>query len=108
MLDFGIAKILDTGSSGEEPELLADPLSVVTRAGTFVGTPAYMAPEQCGLLPVDQRADLYTCGVLLFQLVTGRLPFEGETPLTRRPSTSMRRCRRRAAARRGSTRASRR
>ncbi|WP_437980552.1 serine/threonine-protein kinase [Sorangium sp. So ce117] len=81
VLDFGIAKILDTGSFGEEPELLADPLSVVTRAGTFVGTPAYMAPEQCGLLPVDQRADLYTCGVLLFQLVTGRLPFEGETPL---------------------------
>ncbi|WP_437275597.1 serine/threonine-protein kinase [Sorangium sp. So ce375] len=81
VLDFGIAKILDTGSSGDEPEIFADPLSVVTRAGTFVGTPAYMSPEQCGLLPVDQRADLYTCGVLLFQLVTGRLPFEGETPL---------------------------
>ncbi|WP_437808194.1 protein kinase domain-containing protein [Sorangium sp. So ce1078] len=81
VLDFGIAKILDTGSSGDEPEIHADPLSVVTRAGTFVGTPAYMAPEQCGLLPIDQRADLYTCGVLLFQLVTGRLPFEGETPL---------------------------
>ncbi|WP_437332622.1 serine/threonine-protein kinase [Sorangium sp. So ce394] len=81
VLDFGIAKILDTASSGDEPEIQADPLSVVTRAGTFVGTPAYMSPEQCGLLPVDQRADLYTCGVLLFQLVTGRLPFEGETPL---------------------------
>ncbi|XXX73603.1 protein kinase [Sorangium sp. So ce134] len=81
VLDFGIAKILDTASSGDEPELNADPLSVVTRAGTFVGTPAYMSPEQCGLLSVDQRADLYTCGVLLFQLVTGRLPFEGETPL---------------------------
>ncbi|WP_437586540.1 serine/threonine-protein kinase [Sorangium sp. So ce1000] len=81
VLDFGIAKILDTGSSGDDPEIFADPLSVVTRAGTFVGTPAYMSPEQCGLLPVDQRTDLYTCGVLLFQLVTGRLPFEGETPL---------------------------
>ncbi|WP_437500618.1 serine/threonine-protein kinase [Sorangium sp. So ce1099] len=80
VLDFGIAKILDT-ASGDEPDPNADPMSVVTRAGTFIGTPAYMSPEQCGLLPVDQRADLYTCGVLLFQLITGRLPFEGETPL---------------------------
>ncbi|WP_437752820.1 protein kinase domain-containing protein [Sorangium sp. So ce1389] len=80
VLDFGIAKILDT-ASGDEPDPHADPMSVVTRAGTFIGTPAYMSPEQCGLLPVDQRADLYTCGVLLFQLITGRLPFEGETPL---------------------------
>ncbi|KYF81211.1 hypothetical protein BE17_11155, partial [Sorangium cellulosum] len=80
VLDFGIAKILDT-ASGDEPDPYADPMSVVTRAGTFIGTPAYMSPEQCGLLPIDQRADLYTCGVLLFQLITGRLPFEGETPL---------------------------
>ncbi|WP_437596599.1 protein kinase [Sorangium sp. So ce590] len=81
VLDFGIAKILDTAFAGDEPGIHADPLSVVTRANTFVGTPAYMSPEQCGLLPIDPRADLYTCGVLLFQLVTGRLPFEGETPL---------------------------
>ncbi|WP_437670937.1 protein kinase domain-containing protein [Sorangium sp. So ce131] len=81
VLDFGIAKILDTVSSSDEAELHLDPMSVVTRAGTFIGTPAYMSPEQCGLLPIDPRADLYTCGVLLFQLVTGRLPFEGETPL---------------------------
>ena len=85
VLDFGIAKILAADAIAEEqgdrrdPRL--DPASAVTRAGTFIGTPAYMSPEQCALLPVDTRADIYTCGVLLFQLVTGQLPFEGQTPL---------------------------
>jgi serine/threonine-protein kinase len=80
VLDFGIAKLLapDTPQMAD-PRL--DPGSAVTRAGTFIGTPAYMSPEQCALLPVDTRADIYTCGVLLFQLVVGRLPFEGQTPL---------------------------
>jgi serine/threonine protein kinase len=86
VLDFGIAKLLVSEPLPEdqdadiEPES-SDPPSAVTRAGTFIGTPAYMSPEQCGLLPVDTRADIYTCGVLLFQLITGRLPFEGQTPL---------------------------
>src|SRR5262249_21758763 len=73
-VELGVAKLLtpDPTEGGSGPE---------TRAGTFVGTPAYMSPEQCNLRPVDGRADIYTCGVLLFQLLTGRLPFEGETPL---------------------------
>jgi serine/threonine-protein kinase len=79
VLDFGIAKLLAPDLAEARPEI--DPGSGVTRAGTFIGTPAYMSPEQCGLLPVDTRADIYTCGVLLYQLVTGRLPFEGQTPL---------------------------
>ncbi|MFO0755326.1 MAG: protein kinase [Byssovorax sp.] len=83
VLDFGIAKLIAQDALDEERG--ADPrgeqASAVTRAGTFIGTPAYMSPEQCGLLPVDTRADIYTCGVLLFQLITGRLPFEGQTPL---------------------------
>jgi serine/threonine-protein kinase len=79
VLDFGIAKLLAPDTAAADPRL--DPSSAVTRAGTFIGTPAYMSPEQCALLPVDTRADIYTCGVLLFQLVTGRLPFEGQTPL---------------------------
>jgi serine/threonine-protein kinase len=85
VLDFGIAKLLaadaiaEEQSDGRDPRL--DPASAVTRAGTFIGTPAYMSPEQCALLSVDTRADIYTCGVLLFQLVTGQLPFEGQTPL---------------------------
>ncbi|MCC6558215.1 MAG: protein kinase, partial [Polyangiaceae bacterium] len=82
VLDFGIAKVLEPDheeAAAQDPRL--EPSSAITRAGTLVGTPAYMSPEQCGLLPVDTRADIYTCGVLLYQIVTGRLPFEGETPL---------------------------
>jgi serine/threonine-protein kinase len=85
VLDFGIAKLLSAESLAEEqsdgPDPRLDPPSAMTRSGTFIGTPAYMSPEQCALVAVDTRADIYTCGVLLFQLVTGKLPFEGQTPL---------------------------
>jgi eukaryotic-like serine/threonine-protein kinase len=85
VLDFGIAKLLSAESLAEEQsdgrDGRLDPPSAMTRAGTFIGTPAYMSPEQCALLAVDTRADIYTCGVLLFQLITGKLPFEGQTPL---------------------------
>ncbi len=80
VLDFGIAKLLAPDTVAPVAPRRA-PAAGVTRAGTFIGTPAYMSPEQCALLPVDTRADIYTCGVLLFQLCTGRLPFEGQTPL---------------------------
>src|SRR5262245_32603952 len=80
VLDFGIAKILDANLKDPDapPNSLAS--SVVTRVGIVVGTPAYMSPEQCRGEPVDARTDVYACGVLLYQLVTGRLPFYGETP----------------------------
>ncbi|MEM7345192.1 MAG: serine/threonine-protein kinase [Chloroflexota bacterium] len=65
--DFGVAKTLDD--------------TTLTRTGFIVGTPAYMAPEQAteGKV-VDGRADLYALGVVLYQLVTGQLPFQGSTP----------------------------
>lgn len=67
LTDFGIAKII-TGIQ-------------FTASGGMVGTPAYMAPEQ-GLGDAgDERADLYSLGVILYQLVTGRLPYDAETPL---------------------------
>jgi eukaryotic-like serine/threonine-protein kinase len=62
VLDFGIAK-LATGDAN------------LTRTGTLVGTPYYMAPEQALGAPVDQRADVYAIGVILYQLVTGAVPF---------------------------------
>ncbi|MGD8628929.1 MAG: serine/threonine-protein kinase, partial [bacterium] len=62
--DFGLAKVKDS------PEL--------TRAGTTFGTIAYMSPEQARGLEVDRRADIFSFGVVLYELITGRRPFEGE------------------------------
>jgi serine/threonine protein kinase/predicted Zn-dependent protease len=67
IIDFGIARTSGTkGGTGE---------------GAVIGTPEYMAPEQVEGKPADRRADLYALGVILFEMVTGRPPFEGETPL---------------------------
>ena len=87
VLDFGIAKVLappkPENASPEELAELTKELTrtALTRAGTIVGTPAYMSPEQCKGAEVDGRSDLYTCGVLLYQLLTGELPFVAESPL---------------------------
>jgi serine/threonine-protein kinase len=70
ILDFGIAKLSD-----EHPGKLK------TRTGTMMGTPTYMSPEQCrGLPDIDHRSDIYSLGCVLFHLLTGRPPFEGEAP----------------------------
>jgi serine/threonine-protein kinase len=70
VLDFGIAKIQD--SSGDDGPAL-------TRTGFVCGTPEYMSPEQARGSPLDHRSDLYAVGVILYQLVTGRLPFESDS-----------------------------
>jgi serine/threonine protein kinase len=67
LLDFGFAKFT-------KPDAAA---SLVTGDGILVGTPAYMAPEQATAARVDHRADLYSVGVLLFEMLSGRKPFEG-------------------------------
>jgi len=69
VLDFGIAKIL-------QPDLKVD--SLETQAGTVFGTPRYMSPEQAQSKPLDGRSDLYTIGLILFQMVTGRHVFPDE------------------------------
>src|SRR5208282_1952525 len=66
LTDFGIARALEG----------ADAHATV---GNIVGTPAYMAPEQVEGKAVDGRSDVYALGVMLFELVTGSLPFQGET-----------------------------
>jgi tetratricopeptide (TPR) repeat protein/predicted Ser/Thr protein kinase len=66
----GVVKILDFGLAREVAGTL------VTRTGTTLGTPAFMAPEQARGEPVDHRADIWSLGVLLFNLLTARLPFE--------------------------------
>ncbi|MFO0549356.1 MAG: protein kinase [Polyangiaceae bacterium] len=85
VLDFGIAKILDDDAEKGNFDPRAEPTtqqkSMLTRVGTIVGTPAYMAPEQGRAEAVDARTDLYAVGVLLYELITGRVPFTGETPM---------------------------
>jgi len=66
----GRAKIADFGIARIES-------SSMTQAGTVMGTPAYMSPEQFMGQTVDARTDIYSCGVLLYQLLTGERPFEG-------------------------------
>jgi serine/threonine-protein kinase len=77
LLDFGVAKVLDRSESTE----LSIAKSAITVAGDVVGTPRYMSPEQGRAAPVDHRTDLYALGVVLYELVTGRVPFDGETAL---------------------------
>jgi serine/threonine protein kinase len=69
VVDFGLAKM--------KAEVTA---TNITSPGIVCGTPDYMAPEQGRGDVIDHRSDLYACGVILFQLLTGRLPFEAETP----------------------------
>jgi serine/threonine protein kinase/tetratricopeptide (TPR) repeat protein len=68
IMDFGIARSLEAKR--------------ITGAGVMIGTPEYMSPEQVEGKEIDQRSDIYSLGVILYEMVTGRVPFEGDTPFT--------------------------
>lgn len=68
IMDFGIARSIRTKS--------------ITETGMIIGTPEYMSPEQVEGVGVDHQSDLYSLGVILFEMLTGRVPFQGETPLS--------------------------
>ena len=84
LLDFGLAKLLDPVSADEESDIQGmketETLSH-TQPGTVMGTAAYMSPEQARGLPVNQASDVFSLGVVLYEMVTGELPFKGDTPL---------------------------
>ena len=77
--DFGIAKLTDRDDEENDPR---SPEHKVTTTGIVVGTPEYMSPEQARGERLDARSDLYAMGVILYQLLTGRTPFLGDTALS--------------------------
>jgi len=78
--DFGIAKAISAArSSSAEPTTETDSGMTLTQAGSSVGTPAYMAPEQVGGDVVDSRADIYAWGLVAYELLSGEHPFAGKT-----------------------------
>ena len=75
LLDFGLAKALDSAPSGVEPTAAVE----ATREGTVLGTPAYMSPEQARGQLVDRRADIWAFGCCLYECLSGRSAFRGNT-----------------------------
>jgi len=68
IMDFGIARSLKEKG--------------ITGAGMMIGTPEYMSPEQVEGLEADQRSDIYSLGIILYEMLTGRVPFQGDTPFS--------------------------
>ncbi|MBX3280047.1 MAG: protein kinase [Acidobacteria bacterium] len=80
VLDFGLAKLTETfvSGAGAEPEAATRPLNA-TSPGVIMGTVSYMSPEQARGFKVDARSDLFSLGVVIYEMLTGRLPFTGDS-----------------------------
>jgi hypothetical protein len=81
ILDFGLAKLLEPAAPVEGDEVSRMETVARTQAGMVLGTLSYMSPEQARSLAVDHRSDVFSLGIVIYEMATGQLPFSGRTPL---------------------------
>ncbi len=85
LLDFGLAKLIEPVQSTDRTATMPDPdgieTTAQTMAGTVMGTIAYMSPEQARGQPLDKASDIFSLGIVIYEMVTGELPFKGSSPL---------------------------
>jgi eukaryotic-like serine/threonine-protein kinase len=79
VLDFGLAKLTQAEEASSDDGTTLDAQEKLSRAGTVIGTPAYMSPEQAGGGEVDARSDVFSFGALLYEMATGRRAFAGKS-----------------------------
>jgi eukaryotic-like serine/threonine-protein kinase len=78
IVDFGIAQLRAEGEDASDPNAKVSGRKL-TKTGMIFGTPEYMSPEQASGKPVDNRVDVYALGIIMFEMLAGRTPFQGET-----------------------------
>jgi serine/threonine protein kinase/dienelactone hydrolase len=78
VLDFGLAKLIAPPAGATDVTATA---TLATGVGSVVGTPAYMSPEQAQARPIDEKSDVFSFGIVVYEMLAGRRPFSGDTPM---------------------------
>jgi TolB-like protein/tetratricopeptide (TPR) repeat protein len=79
VLDFGLAKLLESPVTPDETTVVVD--GSISREGSILGTASYMSPEQAEGKPTDARSDIFSLGIILYEMATGQRPFKGDTAM---------------------------